>query len=228
LQNAAFEEEEMPFLILVFLILLTAVVGISWISGRFVFAGLQPPFVGALVGAAGTIFAGCIAYTAASDSVSIANENLRIANVARDEAINERKQLVAKAAKDAQASNAAEVRAIEDLKWTVDRLVARFSGAQDTGPNDYFALMFKAEQGGAITPRFRRKLPEDLAVKATDAFDRLGGLRNGAMRLIDLNGVHPPQTDANRIQANLDIKEGVQELQGLSEILTAEIKSQKP
>ena len=159
------------FLTLVAAILLFAISTIGVISQQYIFGKVEPAFVGALVGASGTIFAGCIAYQAASQNVSIAE-------MARADAVKERDALTAKVAKDAQDAKQAELQAVQALKQNVDRIVEQFDGSTDVGDKDYFQHLFDAQQYGLLNLRIRRGIPEDLAVKAIDVLDPLQGLRD--------------------------------------------------
>lgn len=210
------------FLTLVAGILLFCIFTISVISQQYFFAKkLEPAFVGALVAASGTIFAGCIAYSAAS-------ENVRIANEARLEAVRDRDVLAAKVAKDAQDAKLAEMRAIDGLKQRVDRLIGQFDGATNAGPNDYFQKIYDAEQYGALTFRIRRNVPEDLIARATDAFDHITGIKNAVMRaVLERNNIEPGVFESNRAEANDVIKKNLAELKELSDYLASEIDIRK-
>ncbi|MBR0855648.1 hypothetical protein [Bradyrhizobium liaoningense] len=212
------------FLVLVAGILLFFIVTLSVFSQHCIFEKLEPAFVGALVAASGTIFAGCIAYSAAS-------ENIRVAEQARADAIAERNALTAKVAKDAQDAKLIELRAIQGLKQTVDRLAGQFDGATDSGEKDYFQMIFDAEQYGRLTPRVRRTVPEDLIARAAEIFDHITGIRNSVMRAIqELNNMTPeaaeaykPTFEANRAEANGVVKKAVAELKQFSNDLDSEI-----
>src|SRR5438067_5398379 len=99
----------MIFLLVIFLILLGCVVGIGWLSKVLIFGRLEPPFIGALVGAAGTIFAGCIAYSAAS-------QNLEIARASAENAANQKKDFESQVAKAAHDRAAFELRSLRELQ----------------------------------------------------------------------------------------------------------------
>lgn len=213
------------FLVLVAGILLFFIVTVSVISEQYVFESkkLEPAFIGALVAASGTIFAGCIAYSAAS-------ENVRIANEARLDAVRDRDALVAKVAQESVETKKAELRAVQGLKATVDRLIHQFDGATLAGDaTDYFQHMFDAEQYGLLNVRIRKSLPEELTVRAIDTLEPLEKLRNSVMREVDKlqNGEPKEIFDANRAEVNGVIKQRLEIMQQFSEELVSEIAGRK-
>jgi hypothetical protein len=115
-------KRRITFLLTVFIVLLAAIVLIGWISKMFIFGKLEPPFLGALVAAGGTIFAACIAYSAAI-------ENLRIAQKAVETAEKRQADAEAVTRSERRTRNVRELDQMQHLKDFLERLLTQFAGA---------------------------------------------------------------------------------------------------
>jgi hypothetical protein len=159
------------FLLTVFVILLTAVIVIGWISKAYIFGKLEPPFIGALVAAAGAIFAACIAYSAAI-------ENVKMARRAADTALKnqaEAERLLQESRRD-QALR--ELGQMHHLQTFFSRLLVSFDGVRDQiGDNDYFSCYENAARQGLLVT-FTGGAPGTFSARARDLMQRLIEVRH--------------------------------------------------
>jgi hypothetical protein len=209
------------FLPLVFFVLFASVLVLGWISQRFVFGKLEPPFIGALVAAAGTIFAGCIAYTAA-------NENVAIAAKGRDDAIEQRNKLEAQVAKAADDTLQRELRTVRELKQFVDDYIACFKDATNREDSDFFRYMIDSENAGNFPNFIGSPPPESLRFRFATAHQRFLSVRGSAMRLMDARtrgGMPDDEFNGRRAELNLAIRGRVEDLKVLSKYLAEETEA---
>jgi hypothetical protein len=128
-----------------------------------------------LVAAAGTIFAACIAYTAAS-------QTLEIARLASANAENQRIETERNARRFAREQAQHEIQSLRDAKSFMDRLLAVFDGATDgIGDHDFFAKMLDADRNGAIV-NYGGGAPEVFRVRLYDLFQRLFAIKNATIQ----------------------------------------------
>jgi hypothetical protein len=172
------------FLVGIFLVLVVVVTGLGWLSKVFLFERvLQPAFIGALVGAAGTIFAACIAYTAARDSFEVAKTNAE--DNARQRLANEKQQRLFQLQQ-----------ATRELQWTretlafVDKFLSQFEGAAETGQRDYVAFFNDIVQTGGVIQN-TGAMVDPLGARLRDLLGRFQMMQNP---LNMLNGRPADQT----------------------------------
>jgi hypothetical protein len=163
-------KRRITFLLTVFIVLLAAIVLIGWISKTFIFGKLEPPFLGALVAAGGTIFAACIAYSAAI-------ENLRIAQKAVETAEKRQADAEAVTRSERRTRNVHELDQMQHLKDFLERLLTQFAGASDRiGDSDYYSCYKNADRLGLLIP-FLGPAPDNFGVRGMDLMQRLIGVQ---------------------------------------------------
>jgi hypothetical protein len=155
------------FLLTVFLVLLTCIFLIGWISKRFFFGKIEPPFVGALVGASGTIFAACVAYIAATDNLEVARMSARVAMEQADDA----KQHLAAAETKAAAH---ELETMRLLLAYCDALIEKLETAKKHA--NYYVAMVSWDE---LLP-FYGNPPDPFRTLSTQLYQRLNTLRTAA------------------------------------------------
>jgi hypothetical protein len=163
------------FLLTMFVVLLAAIVLFGWISKTFIFGKLEPPFLGALVAAAGAIFAACIAYSAAI-------ETLRTAQKAAETA--EKRQANAEATRhaDIRVQDIRELGQMRHLQEFLDRLLAPFSNAHDQlGEHDDYSCYKSADRLGSLIP-FLASAPNNFGLRAIDLLQRPLGMQGPIAR----------------------------------------------
>jgi hypothetical protein len=165
-------------MLFLFVVLVGAIFLLGLLSQKFLFAGrLEPAFIGALVGASGTIFAACIAYTAASKSLEMATKTAEDNALQRAE--NERNQ------KRWQLQNARnELKTTRDALAYMDKFLTQFDGAADTGSRDYVTCLNDIYRSGGVpfysapvTQAFQSRLQE-MTVRFNNMQGPMGGVVN--------------------------------------------------
>jgi hypothetical protein len=163
------------FLITVFVVLLISVILIGWVSKAFIFGKLEPPFLGALVAAAGAIFAACIAYSAAIENVRVAQNAAAAATKNRAEA--ERLLL-----RDQRQKAEEEAGQLFYLLEFLERLLELFKNARDQiGDGDYFSCYQHASRLGLLIP-FSGNAPGHWPIRASELMQRLIEVRHAIAR----------------------------------------------
>jgi hypothetical protein len=199
--------KRMLFLLTVFVVLVASIAAIAWISKVYIFGQLEPAFVGALVGAAGTIFAACIAYTAASDNLQIARDASALAERQRLEGERNQKRFARE-----QANR--EIQALRELQAFMDRLLAAFAGATDgIGDHDFFAKMMDADRNGTIVG-YMGNAPDPFRVRTADLIQRLFGIKNTTIQANAMaqNPQRPTaETNEDRNRLNASIRDRIVE-----------------
>jgi len=210
----------MVFLLIVFIALAGCVLTMAWISKAFIFERLEPAFVGALVGAAGTIFAACIAYTAAS-------QNLEMARIASENGEKQRLEGERNMKRFAKEQAAREFQTMRETQGFMDRLLATFGGATDgIGDHDFFAKMMDADRNGAIVA-YVGNAPDPFRVRISDLFQRLFAIKNATIQAnaFAQNPQRPPdQTSEDRNRLNASIRDRMVEATQIRADIVADIE----
>lgn len=195
----------MLFLLTVLLVLLALIFVIAWISRIFIFDKLEPAFLGALVAAAGTIFAACIAYTAASQNLEMANKTAE--DNAKQRIENEKQQ------KRYQLQQAmSELQQTRDVLAYLDRLLTQFDGASESGDRDYVAYMADVDRSGGVV-QYLGGAPASIGPKVGEIFIRFSNMR-GALSMLN-NGRPSSETAAERAAINRSIRDRIAEIRKL-------------
>lgn len=195
----------MLFLTIVFFVLIAAVFVIGWISKTFIFDRLEPPFVGALVAAAGTIFAACIAYTAAIQS-------LEMARLAAEEGAKQRLEGEKQQKRLQMQQSVFELQSSRAVLEYLDGILAKFDGAAESGDRDYVAFMNDVDRAGGIV-QFMGSAPQNIFSKVQEVFLRFNNIR-GALNMLN-NGRSAAEVAAERAALNRSIRDRVAEVKKL-------------
>jgi hypothetical protein len=210
----------MVFLLIVFFVLAGCVLAIAWISKTFIFDKLEPAFVGALVGAAGTIFAACIAYTAAS-------QNLEMARIASEIGEKQRLEGERNMKRFAREQAARELQTMRETQSFMDRLLAAFAGATDgIGDHDFFARMMDSDRSGAIVA-YTGSAPDPFRGRISDLFQRLFAVKNATIQAnaFAQNPQRPAdQTSEERNRLNASIRDRIVEATQIRADIVADIE----
>jgi hypothetical protein len=182
------------FLLTVGLILIGSVLLIGWGSTYWPFKQREPAFLGALVGASGTIFAACVAYTAAS-------QNLEIGHLAAETAAKQKIEGEAIQRRFAKEQAIRELQQMRDLFDFSNRILERFAGASEAGSRDYFIYMTEAIRDGFIA-FYQGGAPEPFGNKARETYQRFYNVRSSVEqsknRLVGIAQDYPERADLNR------------------------------
>lgn len=139
------------------------------ISRLFIFGKLEPAFLGALVGASGTIFAACIAYVAASKTLEATEATAR--QNAEHQAKFEQLQ------KSAQIDRErAELQQVNDMISFYGNILAALDAA--SGRENLMTL--SDADGDGVIVMFGGNLPEPLRARSQEVSNRLWTVKNNA------------------------------------------------
>jgi hypothetical protein len=197
--------KRMLFLLTVFIVLLVSIFVIAWISKTYIFTQLEPAFLGALIAAAGTIFAACIAYTAASQNLEMASKTAE--DNAKQRLENEKQQ------KRFQLQQAVtELQQARDVLAYLDRLLNQFDGASESGDRDFVAYMADVDRAGGIV-QYMGPIPQGLYAKVQELFMRFNNMR-GPLNMLN-NGRPAAETANERAAINRSIRDRIADVRKL-------------
>ncbi|MEY9185327.1 hypothetical protein ABIG06_006826 [Bradyrhizobium sp. USDA 326] len=199
------------FIVLVGLIWLT-----TWISKTFVFAKpeVDPGFLGALIGAAGTIFAGYMVLMAT-------NEQIRLAKDAAAQAEQAQAKAEQNQAKFAKLQAERELHGLKDLVLWYDNLLEPFQSLPDDDVSHLNALTEVQRRGKLVS--FSGNLPQEFSGVSQTAWQRIFQVNNA---VVTWQGHFPdPSTRGagDRKEYNASVRAVVEEIRGYRDAAKAEI-----
>jgi hypothetical protein len=171
------------------------------------YGGIDPAFLGALIGAAGTIFAATIAYVAVRKQIDQANAAVRL---------GERLQ-----AKFAAEQVARELEGLCGLKTWFDARLVPFSDTDETSDNGYLASLDQFIRDGGLVS-FMGQAPPEFYGQAQEAFQRLNGVMNAVVQWKAMN----PQQDqqaARRGEFNTSVRNAITAIRSSRDAVEEEI-----
>ena len=178
---------------------------IGWISKTFIWTELQPAFIGALVAAAGAVFAACIAYTAARENLEMANQ---MAKENAEQRLENQKQQ--KAFRIQQAKM--ELKQTREVLAYLDRLLANFEGAGVSGEKDYVAFMRELDRAGGIV-QYMGPVPHSLHGKVQEIFMRFNNIKPH-LNMVGQGGSRS-EIEAERAALNSSLRDRIAEVRKL-------------
>ncbi len=204
MQNAAMKKK-IRFLSTVFFVLLSSILIIGWISKTFIWTELQPAFIGALVAAAGAIFAACIAYTGA-------RENLEIASNTAEQNARQRIEFQ-KQQKTFQIQQATtELSQLREVFSDTENFLAKFDGATEAGLRDYVDLYQEVLYEGGIT-LYMVNIVEPFRSRLHQVFSRIQMMQNSIQMIMRPDA--PDISAEARLKLSRSIKDRLAELRKL-------------
>jgi len=196
---------EATVLILVMAVFIAAFSYLSTYAWFVVDRGL----VGALVGAAGTIFAGWLVWTQTRDQIA-ANERIQALNEQRNNEVKIR-------------TLNGEIKYLELAGEFLDRLLQPFADAADDGSDYRVRLSALSARGELISPSIIGVgFVGVVATSLSSSISRLMNLRNGILLFANV-----PDGPARLVEINTAIETNVAELRQLRASLHAEIAARQ-
>lgn len=194
--------------------ILSCILGVGWISKTLIWGNLQLAFIGALVAAAGAIFAACIAYTGARENLEIASNTAE--QNARQRIENQKQQ---KTWQIRQATT--ELSQLREALSDVKKFLGQFDGATEAGPRDYVDLYKEVFYEGGITP-YQGNSVKPFRSRLHQVFNKIQMMQN-SMHMI----MRPDASDISaeaRLKLSRSIKERLAELRKVLGEIDEEIR----
>lgn len=196
----------MALLIIVLAILATAVALASWLTIFFTHKPLDLGFLGALIGAAGTIFAATIAYVAVQKQIDYSE-------VSAKEGAKRSAEFAAKQA-------AIDLSGLKMLQTWFHDLLKQFEGLNDTSDVDYLNALEKLFASGKLTS-FMGQAPMEFYPKGQEAYQRIIGVHNAISQWM---ATTPTEAQRDRrSEFNENVHQAVKRARELSDSVDAEI-----
>jgi hypothetical protein len=198
-------------LILTFLVLAACVAGAA-LGFKYVnYGGIDPAFLGALIGAAGTIFAATIAYVAVQRQIDQAEAGA--AEAAR------------MTARFAAQQAAAELMGLRNFVAWCDARTASFNGLDEASDVAYLnALEIFVREGGLIS--FMGQMPQDFFAKSQEGYQRLAGVINAVAQWKGMNPSQDSQVP-RRAEFNASVRNAINAVRSFRGATQAEIQKRE-
>jgi hypothetical protein len=196
-------------LLLFTFLVLAAVVSGAALGFKYVnYGGIDPAFLGSLIGAAGTIFAATIAYVAVRKQIDQAEASA--AEGAR------------MSAKFAAQQAAAELMGLRNFVAWCDARTAPFNRLDEASDVAYLnALEVFVREGGLIS--FMGQMPQDFFAKSQEAYQRLAGVINAVAQWKGMNPSQDSQV-SRRAEFNASIRNAINAVRDFRGAAQAEIQ----
>lgn len=162
-------------LFIVGFVLFLAILCLAHISKKSIFGKLEPAFVGALISASGTIFAGTLAFTVANENLEVARQTAE--NSAR-QAEDYRRELNTNRRNNANA----ELDSLRELYRFNERLLRTFGPEPEKNKNyEFFFSVLNANETGRLI-NFNGPIPRPFVAAAPDMLQRFALVRDEAVK----------------------------------------------
>jgi hypothetical protein len=197
--------------------LLIGVGAAAYISARPELAHVRWDFLGSLIGAAGTIFAGWLAFSAVQ-------EQNRLAQQAKLDAADLHNQEEKRQALIHRQNSAKELNAIRDLLKFFDRILKPFDEVTSDADVIYLHGVERLEQTGGFTAPSITGLPDELRNLVQSAWWPLFGVNESYAKW---KAAHPDPSTRGRVDRttfNASVADAVNEIRSARATVAAEIE----